>query len=74
MVDNMTICGKYETDDNFTTVYANNRMYTIARNGDWGSLGVGERAYVGGILTQKRYDELASACSKEGTFELDEEE
>lgn len=48
---------------------------TIARNtGDWSSVGVGERAYIGGVLTQERYNELASACVKEGTFELSGEE
>lgn len=28
----MIIKGKYEVDSNFTTVYANNKMYTIAKN------------------------------------------
>lgn len=70
----MKITGKYERDENFTTIYADNRIYTIARNtGDWGCLAVGETANVGGVLTQGRYNELADACSKEGTFELSED-
>ena len=70
----MTVTGKYERDNNFTTVYANNCIYTIARNtGDWGCLPVGGTAFVGGKLTQERYNELAAACSDEGTFELSEE-
>lgn len=67
----MIIKGKYEVDSNFTTVYANNKMYTIAKNtGEWGVLPVGEKAYIGGVLTQEVYDKLASECDKEGTFEL----
>lgn len=75
MVIAMTITGRYERDENFTTVYADNRIYTIARNtGDWGCLPVGGTSYVGGVLTQERYNDLASACSEKGTFELSEEE
>lgn len=67
----MTIRGRYEEDENFITVYADNRIYTIAKNsGNWSSVGTGERAYIGGVLTQKRFNELASACSKEGVFKL----
>lgn len=67
----MIIYGKYEEDENFTVVYADNRIYTIARNtGDWGSLVVGGTANVGGVLTQERYNELESACTREGSFEL----
>lgn len=71
MVNTMTIHGKYERDQNFTTIYANNRIYTIAKNtGSWSSVGVGECTFFGRVLTQEYFDELASACSKEGTFEL----
>ena len=67
----MLIKGRYEKDDNFTTVYSNNTVYTIARGtGDWGSVKVGETAYVGGVLTKERYNELEAQCVKEGTFEL----
>lgn len=67
----MLITGKYERDDNFTTIYSNNTVYTIARGtGDWGSLKVGKSACVGGVLAQERYNELESQCVKEGTFEL----
>lgn len=71
----MTIRGKYERDDNFTTIYADNRIYTIARGtGDWGSVGVGERTATGQVLDQATYDKLVAECSKEGTFELSEED
>ena len=65
------IFGKYEQDENFTTVYSNNTVYTIARNtGDWGCVVVGRRTATGHILTQDVYDEWESACEKEGTFVL----
>ena len=70
----MIIRGRYEGDDNFTTIYADNRIYTIARNtGDWGSVGVGERTAMGQVLDQATYDKWEAECSKEGTFELSEE-
>lgn len=51
MEDNMEdkkIFGKYETDSNFTTVYCDNTIYTIARNtGDWGCVAVGQRTAMG---------------------------
>lgn len=68
----MKIRGKYEIDSNFTTVYADGRIYTIAGNGDWRSLGIGECAACGGILTQAAYDEMARECGKEATFELED--
>lgn len=67
----MQIVGKYEKDSNFVTVYANNAMYTIARNtGDWGCLRVGEISATGHKFTQEQYDARCSQCTKEGTFEL----
>lgn len=71
----MKIHGNYEIDDNFIKVYANNRIYTIARNtGDWGSVGVGERTAMGQVLDQATYDKWVAECLKEGDFELSEEE
>lgn len=67
----MRITGKYERDENFTTVYTNNTVYTIARNtGKWGCVRVGERVAMGPVLDQATYDEWAARCEKEGTFEL----
>lgn len=67
----VTITGRYEQDDNFTTVYADNRIYTIARNtGDWDSVAVGERTAMGQVLDQETYNKWARECSSEGTFEL----
>ena len=67
----MIIKGRYKKDDNFTTIYANNCIYTIARNsGEYACLRVGQCAYIGGELTQERYNELENKCTQEGTFEL----
>lgn len=67
----MTIYGKYNQDRNFTRVYANNRIYVIARNtGDWSSVGVGERTATGLVLDQTTYDKWVAECSMEGVFEF----
>ena len=67
----MIIKGKYEVDSNFTTVYSNNTIYTIARNtGEWGCVSVGQMTAMGLVLTQEAYDKLSSECEKEGVFEL----
>lgn len=67
----MKVFGRYETDTNFTTVYCDNTIYTIARStGDWSCVGVGQRTATGHILTQEVYDEWKSTCKKEGTFVL----
>lgn len=67
----MEIRGKYTRDENFTDVYCNNAVYTIARaTGDWGVLRVGERSAMGQILDQATYNRLAAEAEKEGTFEL----
>ena len=69
----MKITGKYETNSNFTTVYCDNTIYTIARNTDnWGCVKVGERTAMGQILTQETFDKWASECIEVGTFELSE--
>ena len=65
------ITGRYKQDDNFTTVYCDNTIYTIANNtGYWASKSVGDRTNIGKIITQEVYDKWASECEKEGTFEL----
>jgi hypothetical protein len=67
----MKITGKYERDDNFTTVYSGNVMYTIARaTGEWGSCKVGQLASCGKVLTQELYDKWESQCELSGEFEL----
>ena len=67
----MTSKGKYEKNDNFTTVYSDNAIYTIARNtGEWGVLKVGEFGATGHQLTQEIYDKWEGKCTKEGTFSL----
>ena len=60
----MTVTGKFKKDENFTTVYADNRIYTIARNtGEYGVAAVG-------VITQELYDKWSSECAETGTFEL----
>lgn len=67
----MTIYGKYTIDTNWIIMFCDNTIYTVARNsGDWGSITVGETAYVGGILTQEAYNEMASKADKVGTIVL----
>ena len=66
---------RYTCDENFTTVYAGNRIYTIARNtGDYGSVAVGERMAMGDVLTQELYDKWSSECATISAFELTEAE
>jgi hypothetical protein len=68
----MKITGKYSKDQNFTTIYSNNVMYTIARNtGDWRSRAVGDDTGYG-ILTQELYDKWESECKNSATFELED--
>lgn len=69
-----TIKGRYETDDNFTTIYADdNRLYTIARaTGEWGSVGVGEMTGMARLLTQEYFDAGRAACTDSGTFVLED--
>lgn len=70
----MTIYGLYEKDENFTTIYYDGKLYTIAINGgDWGCLPVGGQDTTGHILTQDEYDRRRSACVLSGTFELSDE-
>ena len=70
----MIITGKYKRDDNFTTVCADNTIYTIARHTrDWGCVKVGEISGMSRKLTQEDYDRYLSECDREGTFELIEE-
>lgn len=64
------ILGKYEKDQNFTTVYSDNTMYTIARNGEWGAVKVGQMTAQGKILTQKVYNKWESECTNKGVFTL----
>ena len=65
------IYGSYTKDENFTTVFENNTMYTIARStGEWGSISVGNRTATGHILDQETYDKWESECEYEGEFEL----
>lgn len=69
------INGIYKTDNNFITVYADNRMYTIARStGDWASVAVGQRMANGFVFTQEIYDQWSSECTQMGTFEIEGDE
>lgn len=69
----MTITGKFEKDANFTTIYTADTMYQIARNGDWGSVKVGNRTASGFILTPEFFKQWKAECAEEGTFNLSED-
>lgn len=69
----MLINGRYEKDDNFTYVYTENTLYTIARNtGEWNSVKIGDRTANGNVLTKETFEAWKSECEKEGEFELSE--
>lgn len=69
----MLIKGRYEQDQNFTTVYTEDTMYQIARNtGSWSSRKVGEELAFSGILTPELLAKWKGECTKEGTFNLSE--
>lgn len=67
----MTVFGVYTIDENWVTMFSDNTIYTIARNGgEWGSIAVGDVAAGGGILTQEAYNEMASKAERVGTIVL----
>lgn len=69
----MTITGLFQADDNFVTVFddATKTIYTKARNsGEWGSVRVGERTFMGPVLTEETYAEMRSECTETGTFRI----
>ena len=69
----MLIKGRYEQDQNFTTVYTEDTMYHIARNtGSWSSRKVGEELAFSGILTPELFAKWKAECTEEGTFNLSE--
>ena len=69
----MQITGKYTTDSNFTTVYTDDTLYTLARNSsDWGCVKIGNRSATGHILDRETFEKWKAECTKEGTFELSE--
>jgi hypothetical protein len=68
----MTVIGCYTRDDNFTTVFSNDVMYTIARNtGEWGSVRVGGTFANGQPFTKADYERFKGECDSVGTFVLD---
>lgn len=69
----MLIKGKYVKDSNFTTVFAEDTMYTIARNtGDWDCIKIGDRMANGHILSKETFEAWKSECEEEGEFELED--
>lgn len=69
----MLIKGYYKKDDNFTEIYTEDTLYTIARNtGEWNSVKVGSRMATGRILTKETFEAWKSECEKWGEFELSE--
>lgn len=53
-------------DSNFTTVYSENTVYTIAKDGKWSAIKVGDHMYSGGKLTQAKYNRLVEICHELG--------
>lgn len=69
----MTVTGKFTRDDNFTTIYTVDTMYTVARStGDWSSVKIGDCMANGYTLTPDLFQQWKSECTKEGTFNLSE--
>lgn len=69
----MTVTGKFTRDDNFTTIYTADTMYTVARStGDWGCVKVGGRMANGYALTPDIFQQWKAECTEEGTFHLSE--
>ena len=69
----MQITGKYEQDQNFTTVYTEDTLYTVARStGDWSSVKIGDRMANGHVLTPDLFQQWKAECTEEGTFNLPE--
>lgn len=68
----MRVRGCYTKDDNFTTVFSSDTMYTIARNtGEWGSVRVGGTFANGQPFTNADYEKMKEECDQVGTFVLD---
>lgn len=68
----MRVIGCYTRGDNFTTVFSNDVMYTIARNtGEWDSVRVGGTFANGRPFTKADYERFKEECDHVGTFVLD---
>ena len=68
----MTVIGCYERDENFTTVYSNDVMYTIARaTGKWGAVRVGGTLANGQPFTKADYERFKEGCDSVGVFTLE---
>lgn len=69
----MTITGTYKKDQNFTTVYTEDTLYTIARNtGEWSYRKIDDWLACRGKLTPEIFRELKAECTETGTFNLKE--
>lgn len=68
----MIIEGRYTKDGNFTTIFSKGCIYTIAKDGSWNYVKIGQRTAMGWILKPIDYKILESECDNYGTFELKE--
>lgn len=71
------ITGKFESDENFITIYSDNHIYVMPKGNsrDWRCFAVGDKIYRGRVtLTQELYNEMESKCTKQSTFNLKEME
>jgi hypothetical protein len=68
----MEITGRFEADSNFITVYTEDKVFTLAFGGGWGSVDVpGYSAYYA-PLTKEWLAAAAAECTETGTFRVDE--
>ena len=69
----MIITGKYEEDRNFVTMYADDTVYTLAKNSrEWGAIKIPGRTATYLPLDLDWYRKCEAECTKTGTFELNE--
>lgn len=66
----VTITGKFKTDRDTITVYADGYIYCLSRNSsDWGSNHIGGYA-PGGKITAELYQQWENECAETGAFVL----
>ena len=62
---------RIQKDQNFTTIYTEDSLYTVARNtGEWSYRKMGNWLACGGKLTPELFQEWKAECTETGTFEL----
>ena len=66
-----TVYGKYCKDDNFTTVFCDNKMYVISNNtGKSNYVKIGQQMNNGFTLSKELFDKWKNECTQEGMFKI----